>query len=145
VHDVEAARAELEIERLGVDDDLVPGLDLADEARIRPRRALAAVDLDPERIGASHDAPAQLQHQGADPATIASHTACISTIPSAATDSCAVWLASVPFASRTASNPEAMNACASLPPPVAISLTSCPRLSSPAFATPSPTDRFVSR
>ena len=44
--DVEAARAEPEVLRLGVDDDLVADLDLADERLVGPRRATLAADLD---------------------------------------------------------------------------------------------------
>ncbi len=53
----------------------------------------------------------------------------------AATLSAGVWLASVPFASSSASNPAAMSALASLPPPVATSRGWWPRRSRAAFAT----------
>ena len=46
VDDVEAARAEPEVARLGVDDHLVADLDLADQRRVGPRTAPLAADLD---------------------------------------------------------------------------------------------------
>src|SRR5919108_5157436 len=67
--------------------------------------------------------------------TIASHTASICTSRSAATLSWGVWLASVPFAISTQSNPAAFSAFASLPPPVATSRGSTPQRRSASRAT----------
>ena len=68
--DVKAARAEAEVERLGVDDHLVADLSHADERDIRARRASVAVQLDHELLlgpapggsGVEDDGAAQLQH-----------------------------------------------------------------------------------
>ena len=74
---------------------------------------------DRPRVDALHlspSPPAKVQDRSAASSTIASQTASICTIRSAATLSCAVWFASVPFASSTHSNPAALRAFASLPP-----------------------------
>ena len=61
VDDVEAARAQAEVERLDVDDDLVALAHLAEQAGVGPGRAPLAVDLDRQRVLADDDAAAQLQ------------------------------------------------------------------------------------
>src|SRR6202034_3492994 len=70
VDDVKAARAETEVERLGVDDHLIARLCPADERDIGKRRAGAAVQLDHELLlgaapggtGVKDGGAAQLQH-----------------------------------------------------------------------------------
>ncbi len=69
VDDVKAARAEPEIERLHVDDDLIAHLGGADERDIGDRRARAPLELDDEillaRVGGSglcDRRSAELQH-----------------------------------------------------------------------------------
>ena len=51
VHDVETARPELEVERLGVDDHLISFPNLAHQALVRPGGSVLAVDLDRQRLG----------------------------------------------------------------------------------------------
>ena len=126
VHDVEAARSEVEVERLGVDDHLVPRLHRADEGRVGPRVPAFAGHLDRQRLGRDDGAAPELQHRSAAAPTIASQTSSICTMRSAATLSSGVWLASVPLARSTHSKPRAASALASLPPPVATSRGSWP-------------------
>ncbi len=127
VNDVETARAQLQVERGDVDDDLVALAHLTEQHLIRPGPSLLAVDLDRQRVFADDDAAAQLQaaaHRAdiSSPAaaTIPSHTSSIASRLRVETLSSAVWLASVPLASRTQSKPAAISALASLPPPVEV-------------------------
>src|SRR4051794_39300493 len=128
VDDVEAAGAELQLDRGDVDDDLVTLSHLPHERHIGPGRAPLAVDVDRERVHGGDGAAPQGQHQAVPtPAAIASHTASMPVRASAATDSSAVWFSRVPLASRTHSKPRATRALASLPPPVATSRGSKPQ------------------
>ena len=140
VDDVEAARAEPEVARPRVDHDLVADLHRRPRASCPPRpgdarrRRRPSAGRPPRRCrGAASARPA---HPSVVPASsaIASQTASISSSRDAATLSCGVWLASVPFASSTASKPRSISAFASLPPPVATSRASIRQRSSAALA-----------
>ncbi len=61
VDHVEAARAELEVERRDVDDDLVALVHLSQQRLVGPGRAPLAVDLDRQRVRGDDHAAAQLQ------------------------------------------------------------------------------------
>ena len=125
--DVEAARAEPEVERGDVDDDLVALAHLPQQRLVGPGRPALAVDLDRQRLRGDDDAAAQLQpaahaaasaaRRGDDPLADLEHRR-RGLRP--ATCSSAVWTASVPLASRTQSKPSRRKALASLPPPIAV-------------------------
>ncbi len=93
--DVEAARAEVEVERGDVDDNLVALAHLAEQRDVRPGRPSLAVDLDRQRILRDDDAAAQLQpsahaSSAAAAATIRSQTSSIASRLRAETLSSAV-------------------------------------------------------
>ena len=77
--DVEAARAEPEIERRDVDDDLVALAHLPQQHLVGPGRPPLAVDLDHQRVGGDDDAAAQLRAGRSRPVAVAPASA---TIPS---------------------------------------------------------------
>src|SRR5215218_6944324 len=124
MHQVKPAGAELEIERLEVDDDLVALAAASDQPDFGLGRALFAVDLDLEvlegalvRLDRDHDAAPQLQHR-AQASRRAKVTSSIPSRASTLTRSVGSWLRSVPLARFTQRKPAASSALASLAPPV---------------------------
>src|SRR3954451_12810643 len=135
--DVEAARAQTHVERGNVDADLVALEHLAEQRFICPGGTLFTADLDHQRVLAGDDATGQLQstaHPVSPPAwaTMPWQTSSIASRLRAATLSSAVWLASVPLASRMQSKPPPISALASLPPPVEVRCGSKPARRKPA-------------
>ena len=126
VDEVEAARPELEVERLGRDDDVVARLGRPDEAHVGLRRACDTVDLDLEilerivgRRGGDNRAAAQLQHE-AEVSRRAKVTSSMLSRASRLTRSVGSWARSVPLARFTQAKPAASSALASLAPPLAM-------------------------
>ena len=121
VHDVRAAGAEPELDRLDVDDDLVAGLRGADEGDVGDRRTALVADVDRQAL---LDRVGRARHRdgGAPQAEHASSSAnATSSIPSSAatlTRSSGSWLRSVPLARFVQCRPAASKALASEPPPV---------------------------
>src|SRR3954452_3505407 len=95
VDHVEAARAQAELDRDDVDDDLVALAHLPEQHLVGPGGTALAADLDDQRLGRDDDAAAQVQaaaHGAAATAsTIPSHTSSIFSRLRAGTISSAVW------------------------------------------------------
>ncbi len=106
VNDVESTRAEVEVERLDVDDHLVALPHVADQRRCRPKPGAS------RRRSRPSAGRYRRPHRAAGSASrcrivipMPRRRRASRTIRSAATLSSAVWLASVPFANRTHSKP----------------------------------------
>ncbi len=90
-HDVESARAQPEVERLGVDHDLVSDVAGSDQILVCPGGTVLFADPDLERTR-GHDGPApQLQHLAAASTRICSQISSISPRFSRGTHSSWVW------------------------------------------------------
>ena len=121
VDDVRAARAEAELDRLDVDDDLVADLGRTDEPDVGDRRAPLVAGLDGQAL-LDGIRRARDEHRGAPQPEHASSSANVtSSMPSSAataTRSSGSWLRSVPLARFVTCSPALMKALASEPPPV---------------------------
>ena len=125
VEDVEAARAELELRRLHVDEHDVADLHLARQPRVGEARP--PVDLEPdEAVVALADradrAPAEPErHQPSNgccaASTIPTVTSTIRSRSSTAMRSSGVWMSTIPFARFTQGRPRSLKTFASAAPP----------------------------
>ncbi len=121
VDDVEAARAEPQLEGLDVHDDLVAVLCQADEADVGDRRPPLAAEVDRQALLRRVRRPRDEDRGAPQPEHASSSANVTSSIPSSAavlTRSVGSWLRSVPLARFVQCRPLASKALASEPPPV---------------------------